>query len=327
MTKPTASSITGEPMGVPELSVILATPDRYETVRETVKHLERQTARDRLEVVFVAPPGGALGVPASGGLRFRIVEVADVTSLGAAYAAGVREASAPIVVLAEDHSYPSPGWAEALIEAHRQPWVAVGPVVSNGNPESPVAWADFMIGYSRWAAPVPSGEIHDLPGHNSSYKRAVLLEYDAELEMLLEAASVLHWEMRAKGHRFYLEPEARTRHLNHTLLLPVIQQLFFSGRVFAAARARRWPWSRRVLFTIGAAAIPWIRLRRILRDASRTDLASTWMKGLPLLVLGLIASAAGETAGYALGVGGAMKRLSRFEFHRDQKIPRRNAGG
>ena len=40
---------------VPDLSVIVIVPDRFETVTHTVGHLAAQTARERLELVFVSP--------------------------------------------------------------------------------------------------------------------------------------------------------------------------------------------------------------------------------------------------------------------------------
>jgi hypothetical protein len=42
-------------------------------------------------------------------------------------------ARAPIVALAEDHAFPAPGWAEALIAAHRDPWAAIGAVIRHPN--------------------------------------------------------------------------------------------------------------------------------------------------------------------------------------------------
>src|SRR5437588_133855 len=82
--------------------------------------------------------------------------------------------------------------AQALLAAHRGPWAAVGPVVRNANPSTSVSWADFLIGYGPWCDPAPAGDLDHLPGHNSSYKRAILLDYGSELEGLLEAESVLH---------------------------------------------------------------------------------------------------------------------------------------
>ena len=40
---------------LPEMSVVVVTPDRYETIRKTIRHLKAQTVREKLEIVFVAP--------------------------------------------------------------------------------------------------------------------------------------------------------------------------------------------------------------------------------------------------------------------------------
>jgi len=38
----------------PEMSVVIVTPDRYETIRKTVQHLRAQTVNDRLEKIEAA---------------------------------------------------------------------------------------------------------------------------------------------------------------------------------------------------------------------------------------------------------------------------------
>jgi glycosyltransferase involved in cell wall biosynthesis len=124
---------------VPEMSVVIVTPHRYETIRKTIKHLRAQTARDRLEVIIVAPSADKLGLDEAeleDFLQFRVVEVGAIKSTGGALAAGVRQARAPLVAYAEEHSYPHPAWAEALIKAHCQPWAAVGAVIANANPST-----------------------------------------------------------------------------------------------------------------------------------------------------------------------------------------------
>ena len=145
----------GDPKS-PDMSVVLVTPDRYAAIRETIAYLRKQTARERLEVVVVASSASALGLDAEelkGFCRWRVVEVGRITSIGAANAAGVRGATAPVVALAEDHSFPDPTWAEVLIAAHQENWAAVGPEVDNANPDSVISWADFLLGYGPWMKP------------------------------------------------------------------------------------------------------------------------------------------------------------------------------
>ncbi|HYP52918.1 MAG TPA: glycosyltransferase, partial [Pyrinomonadaceae bacterium] len=193
--------------GLPEMSVVVITPDRYETVRKTVRHLAAQKASRRLDVVLVAPSAEELGLDESelrGFARRRVVEVGPMVSTARARAEGVRAASSRVVAFVEDHAFPAPGWAEALIEAHKGPWAAVGPVMANANPRTVVSWANLLIEYAQWLEPLAAGEAEHLPGHNGSYKRELLLAYGDRLEAMLDAESVLHWDLRARGHRLYL---------------------------------------------------------------------------------------------------------------------------
>jgi hypothetical protein len=312
----------------PELSVIVTTVDDFETVRKTVRHLRAQTVRERLEIVLVCPSADRLALdPAEvagvGGVR--VVEVGAITSSAAARAAGIRAAAASVIALAEDHCFPAPDWAEALIAAHRGPWVAVGPVLGNANPRTMLSWANLIVEYGPWMAPAAPREIDHLPGHNSSYKRAPLLEYGDHLREMMEAESVMQWDLVAKGHRLYHEPAARTFHLNYSLLSHSIALRFFGGRVFGGCRSRHWPAWRRLLYTLGAPLIPAVRLTRLVRSMRRSPEQRPLLPRIvPTLALTLAVDGLGELVGYALGPGNANAILTRLEFHRPRHLNARD---
>jgi hypothetical protein len=311
----------------PELSVILVTPDSYETIRRTVKHLRAQHACDRMELIIVTPAPNALGLDEADMSRFlayQIVGIDRIHSIASANAAGVRRARAPVVALAEDHAFPAPGWAEALIAAHRHSWAVVGPAVRNANPDSVVSWADLLIAYAPWMHPAQGESRDHLPGHNSSYKREILLSYGSEMESMLDAESVLHWDLRAKGHELYLEPAAQIFHMNFGRLLSWLPAQYYSGRVFAASRAQEWRILQRLVYAIAGPLIPAIRFRRILSQVRRSDCWKQLPSGvLPMLVVGLAVSAVGEMTGYLAGVGRSKPKLAAFEFHRVRHLRKR----
>jgi GT2 family glycosyltransferase len=319
---------SGDP---PDMSVVIVTPDTYETIRKTIASLQKQTVKDRLEIVIVAPSIEKLGlidIELEVFYQFRVVEVGTLRSIGSANAAGIRHASTPVVALAEDHAFPDPTWAEALIKAHRQPWAAVGPAVHNGNPATQVSWADLFIGYGPWLEPAAAGVVDFLPGHNSSYKRAILLEYGPELEAMMEAETVLHWSLRSKGYQLYLEPAAKLSHLNFSRLSSWIPVQFHAGRVFAAARAQneRWSLFRRLLFTCGGPLIPLVRLWRIVGQVQRRRRQNhRFVTILPALVFGLVLDGIGQVFGYAFGAGTSKQKLSKYEFHRTRWPSRRDS--
>jgi hypothetical protein len=279
-----------------------------------------------MEIVIVTPSADSLEADERE-LRefaqFRVVEVGAITSVGPAYAAGIRQASAPVVVMGEDHSFPDPGWAEALLRAHQQPWAVVGPVVRNANPGSRMSWADFFMGYGPWQEPTPAGETEHLPGHNSSYKRDILLGYHDGLDAMMEAETVLHWDLRRNGYRLYLEPAAKTAHINFTLFSSWVQALFLSGRKFASLRATNEGWSRkrRLLFSAAAPLIPLVRFGRIAADLRRPGRPGhVLLRVAPILLFGLAVDAAGQMTGYGLGASVAREQLHCFEFHRYRHV-------
>lgn len=305
----------------PLMSVILATPDCYETIRKTIRHLRTQTVKHQLELIIVAPSVDRLAPDESELREFcrvRVVEVGKVMSIGSANAKGVRHARAPIVALAEDHAFPAPGWAEALIAAHRHPWAAVGAVIRHPNdPKNVIAWADVLIGFGEYLAPVASGVVQRLPGNNSSYKRDLLLEYGSDLETLMEAESLIHTDLGEKGHQLYLESGAQVSHLNFERMSSFLCIKYLSGRIFGAARARGYSLPYRLLFACGTPLIPFVRYGRLRKrwEVLRQTRRLPWGV-MPMAWCGLLVSATGEMIGCCMGAGQAVEKRAKFEFHR-----------
>jgi len=299
--------------------VILAA-DSYEIAAETLGHLGRQTARERIEVVLAGPAENFPGEPPAGCERLHSLRVADAdprSSAPVARAAGIRAARAPVVAFSETHCFPEPDWAEALIAAHRGPWAAVSPEIHNENPGSIASWGHYFVDYAPWAAPLESEERTDLPGHNSSYKRELLLAYGDRLPQLLECESIMHWDLREHGHRLYTEAAAKVHHRNITKLGSAAIEHFHNGRCFGGLRARGWNPIRRLLYAAGSPLIPAIRLRRTLRDIRRTGHEEILPRALPMIVSSLITHALGEMTGYLIGTGGAAREMSKYELDRD----------
>jgi hypothetical protein len=157
---------------LPAMSVVVITPNRYEAVGTVLRHLKAQSIKQQIEVVIVAPTTDAIPLDAPELLGFHNVQVVAfagvVSSTAAARVAGVRAARAPVVAFVEDHSFPQPGWAEALITAYSGPWAAVGPAVGNANPGNAISWANLLIEYAPWLDAATPEAVEHLPGHNST---------------------------------------------------------------------------------------------------------------------------------------------------------------
>lgn len=312
----------------PRLSVILTALGGAEELETTLLHVRRQTIAQELELLVVTPSVQRLGelpVDLSGLHSVRVIEAPGVVSVATGNAAGVRAATSPVVVFTEDHAFPEPGWAEALLGAYDGSVAAAGPAVANANPATTASWVDFVMGYVHWMEPCPGGEAPFLPGHNSSYRRDVLLARDATLDADLESETVLHLRLAAGGARLVVAPAARISHVNVSRWGPKLAGSYHHGRLFAARRAERWTRSRRIAFTVASPAIPLVRFVRTLRLLSPAERRRRvpWL-AVPGLLVGLVADAAGQALGYASGPGSSSEQVVRYEFRRSDHVTPRD---
>ena len=307
-----------------ELSAILIVSGEFSSIRTTLDRLRQQSVAERVELVIVGAASALNEVTASQFPEFfgcRLVQVDEVESLGQAYAVGVRKSTAPVIACCEDHAFPAPTWAEELINAHRDGWAVVGPAMRNGNPDSTVSWAAFLMGFGPWATPAKAGVVTHLPWHNNSYKRDVLLHYDDTLGKMLDAESVLHWKLLERGLELYLEPKAQTDHLNVAQLGPWLKYQFFAGQKFAASRSAKWSWFRRCFYGAASFLIPPLRFWRLQKEIRRPGRCpSPMLPVVGVILLGLAADGAGQMLGYCSGFGASVAKTAEYDLHRMQYV-------
>ncbi len=309
---------------IPSLSVIVATPDNYATVHQLILYLAQQTICDRIEIVFVVVSQRELHLNESEMGDFwgyQIVEIGPFRSLNHARVSGIVKACAPIVVLTEDHCFPMSKWAESLVKTHQESWVGVGPAVGLANLHCARSWANYLIQYEPWIMPQPSGEIMDIPGHNSSYKKKILIEYGERLENMMDFEFVLHEDLRKKGYRLYMDTEAKIYHVFMTKFVPFIHENFNVGRLLAASRAREFSPIKHAFYLITAPVIPFIRFYRVMKTIFRLG----WQRALipriiPWLAIGYCVGAAGEFIGYLFGKGNVQLKTMDLDFHRHRFV-------
>jgi Glycosyltransferase like family 2 len=304
---------------VPRVSVILAT-DSYETIRRVVEQLRRQTVREQIEIVVIAPSAAAVDAVLAYRQEFAAVQIVEssCTSISALRAQGIRSAASPIVFIGETHSYPHPNMVEALLPVFSKPWAAVTPAICNANPKGALSWAGLLSDYGQWTEGFDAGEIPAAPPHNAAFRRSVLLELGDRLEPALGFSDELPLWMRVHGHRVYFEPAARIDHANVDRLGHWIGARFAAGWVVASERLHLWSWARRLVYVGGSVLIPFVVIWRIIpgvrRSARHQHLP---VATLPALMLAAIVKAMGELCGYA---GGAVTRVEHrmheYEMHR-----------
>jgi hypothetical protein len=185
------------------------------------------------------------------------------------------------------------------------------------------SWAELYSDFGPWVEPAKAIESINLGGHHSAYKRAVLLEFGPLLDSLLETDLILNGELRARGYKLYLEPAAKSYHVNCSRFTSHLLSEYHGGRLFGAARARyeRWSIFRRLLYIGGMPLIPIVRLWRIWKEIRRSGRQrELFPLVLPPLITGLISHTVGEATGYILGRGGAAEQRVTFELSRYRHV-------
>ncbi|MDQ4074980.1 MAG: glycosyltransferase [Chloroflexota bacterium] len=311
----------------PSLSIVLVTANRFASLRRTVRHLRAQSIREQLELVIVAPSEAAVADLAAeevaGFYDVRTVFVGPIDNVDRAGALGIQRASAPLVALVEDHTYPEPTWAEAVVAAQRGPWAVVGSAMVNANPRSLLSWSNLLIAYGRWSAPAEGGEVSSLPGHNVVYKREWLAGYGERLVEKVGREGGLLQEIKAKGGQFYLEPEARLHHTNPSTLRSTVALRFNAGRLYGGMRAEQGAWSfgRRLLYIVGGVLIPLVRFVRVRRELFGSGQRRELVPRVYLaLLFCLMLDGLGQVVGYAFGAGSSRETLATFEMDRMRHV-------
>ena len=284
-----------------QLSAILYAPFGLPTVRKTISHLQAQ-AEVAIELVLIQPEGSPYPEEDFAPLILRSVEVPNGLTTAQCWALGVKSAGAPIVVFTEDHCFPEPGWAKALVEAHREErWYAVGPAAENANDSTRISRADMLMNFLDQLTN-PEGPAPALMGHNTSYKKSVLETLSDEMLVSGLRCEIVMHQSWGPEHCLHL-PGARVRHINLSKPLPFLLHKLFGGVVFGSERCARWSVPKRAVYLAGSWAIPALRLQRILTRLTslapnrKTRLLSAW----PWLIPALLLHASGEALGYLLG--------------------------
>ncbi len=293
----------------PALSVVIASVNGWSMLGPTLRALDAQPERSRMEVIVVEAAGGAT----RRALRdhepaVEVIEVDEKLTIPALRHLGVRRSRGELVAILEDHGEVAPDWAGALLEAHRGPWGAVGGVVENGR-DGLVNWAAFFCEYTPYMGPVAEGESADLPGNNIAYKRPHLLRHAHELEEG-RWESWINDKIRLDGVPIASTNKAVVRHIKPFRLGHFLVQRFHFARSYAGMRRVDQSPLKRLIYGVGSLALPGMLLLRV----SRTALAKgrhlgRFAASVPLIALFYTVGAAGESIGYLVGPGDSLSRV------------------
>lgn len=302
---------------IPALTAALVIGARRERVGRCVEMLLAQTAVDEMEIVIADVAPGEPPPPHADDPRVHRLELPPDTPYAVARVAAVRASRGRYIAFLEDHSYPDPGWAAAILEAFRRPVALVNYAFTLANPPTYITRAMLVAEYGRWMAPAKAGPVRIPASNNIAYRRTALEPYEAELESWFEAEFMLHRDILERGGGVWLAPDARLAHECWTALGPACRANGAMKRLLADARVKRAGWGRakRTWYAAAMALAPGQALWRLGRSmGGRPALWTEFLLSLPVCLAIYGYSAVQEALGYLLGAGGARDEFNAVEL-------------
>ena len=296
--------------GMPALSVVVPSVNGWQDLEGCLVALEREHGTTPMEVLVPERCGNA--VRASIAQRFpwvRALPVSPATTIPQMRALAFREADAPTIAVIEDHVLVPEGWARQMIQARSGDIRVVGGGVVNIATVRTVDWAAFLCEYSHLLAPLPTGEAEWLTGNNTAYERTLLTECRDVVDNG-GWEDVLHRAFRQHGVVLWRRSDIIVGHKKHYTVGEYTSQRFLYARAYAGARVMGESFFNKVVFGLGAIALPPVLFFRIARSIwSSGAYRAEFVRSVPLLGLFVTAWGLGEVMGAWFGAGDALSKV------------------
>jgi GT2 family glycosyltransferase len=201
----------------PEITVVVPTRERPESLARCLVALEAQTARDALEVVVVDDAGREAGaVKNTIGQRSgsRLVR-GPGRGAAAARNLGAAAARAPLVLFTDDDCEPQPGWAETLATALQdEVAAAAGSTVTNSGRDSLAVASQEVADYLTKSSLDRAGRTKFAASSNLGCRAEVLDQIPFDEGYPGSGGEDRDWCARLidAGHQLVLVPDARVDH-------------------------------------------------------------------------------------------------------------------
>jgi len=294
---------------LPQLSVVVPSVNGWGDLEGCLRALSAQEGA-RVEVLVADRVGEAVRAPVRRDFPDAVlIEAAPGTTIPALRRMAFRAARADVVGVIEDHVLVPSDWARRMLAAHAEGHQVVGGAVENAATGTLVDWSAFLCEYHQ-SLTVPTGNAAWVTGNNVTYRRA-LLERFADVLTDERWENHLHDAIRAAGIPLESRPGIVVGHRKHYTVGEYVSQRFLYSRSWAGARMAGAPAARRAAYGVAAFALPPILLWRIVKAVRATGRFGTELRrSVPLLLVYVVAWAAGESAGAWFGAGDALRRVT-----------------
>jgi GT2 family glycosyltransferase len=226
----------------------------------------------------------------------RFLVLPEQTLPGRARNLGAKTARGELLAFVDADAVPDPDWLDRLEEALAAGVDAVGGAVVNGTPRSGVGTAGFLLEFADWLPSARQPLLHAVTC-NLVVSRSTFEEQGGFAEDVFPGEDTIFTLPLARQGRLGFAPAAKVHHVNRTSLREYLRHQRRLGASFAEVCARvDFPHRAMGRPALAPLGVPFrlAALGRRLLHHPREAVQAVFL--LPLLVLGLIAWAAGLAA-------------------------------
>ena len=309
---------------IPYISIILLSGIQRGLAEKSLAKILEQNGIENAEVLIFDlefdeyPPLAGSDHPV-----VKIHPVKESLSLGALRAKAVEIARGEVIAFVEDHANVMPGWLETLIRDFQAGYGGVGGVPEPLNPGIGISDAAALMNFSFFYPATEPRTDSILPGHNSAYRRDLLLSFGKLLPTLLTSEALLDSKIVEKGYTLLLDPQVRFLHINEETLSAITASYYYWNQCFGESRAKiyEWSWQRRMAQGLMTPLVPFVRYGKYMLHFWRHDRKNilTLLRYTGLFLYAQSLAAIGLAVGCIFGARDAEIKFRDYELNTSRK--------
>ena len=223
---------------LPELSIIIPTHNSASTIDRCINSLNAQSYhREKYEIIIVddGSKDKTIELAKKAGVD-KIIET-EPCFQGKARNIGVKNSKGDFVAFIDSDCLAKEGWIKAVFDGLSSKGAITGPI-ENGNPQSHVAWVEYLVEFGGWSQYREQSFVPFFPGCNGACKKDDFLRAGGFVESEASEDVLFGISLRRAGINLRFIPEMQVLHLCRTSLKNILKNMEKLGRYFVKARRK-----------------------------------------------------------------------------------------
>lgn len=220
----------------PVLSIIIPTHNSESTIKRCLDSLTSQSIqREQFEIIVVDDDSKDKTVYIAKECGADKVIKIEPCFQGKARNIGVKNAKGELLAFIDSDCVAKDGWISSIMTELKKSEAVTGPI-ENGNSQSDVAWAEYLIEFGGWDEYRQRSSVRFLPGCNQAYTKRAFEKTDGFAEIPTSEDVLFGESLRKAGINPQFSPAIKIEHLCRTDKEKVLKNMKLLGKYSARVR-------------------------------------------------------------------------------------------